>query len=96
VMTIGVGTTAGTTLDLDGFKVQTRLDEQVLQQIADVTAGTYQPAASADPGVVYDRLAERLVSRDEDIEITALVAGAGLILLVSGVVISLARSGRMP
>jgi Ca-activated chloride channel homolog len=96
VMTIGVGTTAGTTLDLDGFKVQTRLDEGLLQQIADVTAGTYQPATTADPGVVYDKLSERLVARDEDIEITALFAGAGLILLVSGVVISLARAGRMP
>ena len=36
------------------------------------------------------------MSRDEAIEITALVAGAGLILLVAGVAISLARAGRMP
>jgi hypothetical protein len=36
------------------------------------------------------------VTRNEAIEITALVAGAGLILLVAGVVISLARAGRLP
>ena len=96
ILTIGVGTTAGTTLDLDGFKVQTALDESLLQQVSDLTKGTYAPATSADPGTVYSGLAERLVSRDEAIEITALVAGAGLILLVAGVAISLARAGRMP
>ncbi len=96
ILTIGVGTAAGTTLDLDGFKVQTALDESLLQGISQLTEGIYQPAASADPASVYDRLAERLVTRDESIEITALVAGAGLILLVAGVVISLARSGRLP
>jgi Ca-activated chloride channel family protein len=96
ILTIGVGTAAGTTLDLDGFKVQTALDESLLQEISQLTEGIYQPAASADPASVYDRLAERLVTRDESIEITALVAGAGLILLVAGVVISLARAGRLP
>jgi Ca-activated chloride channel homolog len=96
ILTIGVGTTAGTTLDLDGFRVQTALDESILKQVAAMTKGTYQPAASLDPGAIYDQLSERLVARDENLEITALVAGAGLILLISGVVISLARSGRLP
>jgi Ca-activated chloride channel family protein len=96
VMTIGVGTTAGTTLDLDGFRVQTALDENLLKQVAALTKGTYQPAASLNPNAVYDQLAERLVARDEHIEITALVAGLGLVLLVAGVAVSLARTGRLP
>ncbi len=96
ILTVGVGTTGGTTLDLDGFRVQTSLDEALLQQVSSVTDGTYQPAASADPGAVYTNLSARLVSRDEEIEVTALVAGAGLILLVAGVITSLARSGRLP
>ena len=96
VMTIGVGTPAGTTLDLDGFRVLTQLDEGLLRQIADMTAGTYQPATELDPGAVYGKLAEHLVSRDEEVELTALVAGAGLILLIAGVAISLARTGRLP
>jgi len=96
ILTIGVGTTAGTTLDLDGFRVQTALDESLLQQVAAVTKGTYQAATKLDPGAIYDQLAERLVARDQDIEITALVAGAGLILLLCGAAISLARSGRLP
>jgi Ca-activated chloride channel family protein len=96
ILTIGVGTAAGASLDLDGFRVQTQLDESLLRRIADVTAGTYQPAASSDPAAVYDTLAERLVTRDEAIEITALVAAVGLLVLVGGVVVSLTRSGRLP
>ena len=96
ILTIGVGTAGGATLDLDGFRVQTRLDEALLQQIADVTAGRYQPAVSADPGLVYRGLAEHLVSRDESVELTALVAGVGLVLLIAGVAVSFARSGRLP
>jgi Ca-activated chloride channel family protein len=96
IVTIGVGTTAGTTLDLDGFRVQTALDENLLEQVAATTKGIYQPATKLDPGAIYDQLAERLVARDQDIEITALVAGAGLILLLCGAAISLARSGRLP
>jgi Ca-activated chloride channel family protein len=96
ILTIGVGTAAGTTLDLDGFRVQTSLDEALLQQVADTTAGTYQPATQLNPGAVYDQLAKHLVARDEDIELTALVAGAGLLLLVLGVGLSLVRTGRLP
>jgi Ca-activated chloride channel family protein len=96
ILTVGVGTTAGTTLDLDGFRVQTALDEQLLQQVAALTKGVYQPATSVNPDTIYDQLAERLVARDQDIEITALVALVGVILLVAGVTASLARSGRLP
>jgi Ca-activated chloride channel family protein len=96
IETVGIGTAAGTTLDLDGFQVQTQLDEALLRQIADLTDGTYQPAADADPAAVYATLAERLVARDESIEVTALVAGAGLLLLVVAGVASMARSGRLP
>ena len=96
IVTVGIGTTAGTTLDLDGFRVQTRLEEDALRQVADLTAGTYRPAAELDPAAVYDGLARNLVARDEAIEVTALVAGAGLILLTAGVLLSLVRLGRLP
>jgi Ca-activated chloride channel family protein len=96
IVTVGVGTTAGATLDLDGFRVQTRLDEDALRQVADLTAGTYKPAAELDAATVYDGLARNLVARDEGLELTALVAALGLVLLVLGAVGSLARSGRLP
>jgi Ca-activated chloride channel family protein len=96
ILTVGVGTAAGTTLDLDGFRVQTSLDEAALRAIADTTTGTYQPAASADPGVAYRDLAEHLVTRNEDVELTAVVAGLGIALLLAGVGLSFVRAGRLP
>jgi Ca-activated chloride channel family protein len=96
IETIGVGTAAGSTLDLDGFRVQTQLDETLLRQIADMTAGTYEPAANADPAAIYASLGRNLVARDESIEITAVVAGVGLVLLIAAGILSLARSGRLP
>ncbi|HEY4189989.1 MAG TPA: VWA domain-containing protein, partial [Candidatus Limnocylindrales bacterium] len=44
IVTIGVASAAGADLDLDGFKVHTQLDAATLQQIADVTAGSYHAA----------------------------------------------------
>ena len=96
VLTIGVGTAGGATLDLDGFRVQTALDENLLKQVAEMTEGSYQAAADLDAGRVYDQLSRHLVARDEAVELTALVAGVGLVLLLSGVMLSLIRTGRLP
>jgi Ca-activated chloride channel family protein len=96
IVTVGVGTAAGTTLDLDGFRVQSALDEAALRQVSDLTAGTYQAGDAVDPSAIYDQLARHLVARDETLELTALVAGAGLILLIGATVLSLARTGRLP
>jgi Ca-activated chloride channel family protein len=95
VVTLGVGTAQGTTLDLDGFRVQTKLDQATLQSIADRTDGAYLPLADATAGV-YDQLSRALVVRDENVELTGLVAAIGLALLIGGVAISLARGGRLP
>ena len=96
IVTVGVGTTAGTTVDLDGFKVQTALDEGMLQQVADLTAGSYQPAASLDVPAIYQGLATHLVARETDVELTGLLSALGLAFLLAGAGISLARGGRLP
>jgi Ca-activated chloride channel family protein len=96
IITVGIGTTAGTTLDLDGFRVQTKLDEAALQQIASTTSGTYLTADDAAKAGVYDQLARALVVRDEGLELTGLVAAGGLLLLAIGTAVSLARGGRLP
>jgi len=96
IVTLGVGTAAGTTLDLDGFRVHSALDETALRQVSDLTAGTYQAADAVDPAAVYDQLAEHLVARDESVELTAVVAAGGLVLLLGATVVSLARTGRLP
>jgi Ca-activated chloride channel family protein len=98
IVTVGVGTAAGATLDLDGFKVQSSLDEAALQQIADTTKGTYYAGADSAAAAtgVYDQLARSLVVRSEPLEVTAVVAGLGLLLVIAGVAVSLVRTGRMP
>jgi Ca-activated chloride channel family protein len=96
IVTLGVGTPAGSTLDLDGFRVQTRLDEATLQAIADRTEGSYQPADDGAHGGVYDELARALVIRNEGVELTGLVGAAGLVLLIVAAAVSLARGGRLP
>jgi Ca-activated chloride channel homolog len=94
---VGEGTTDGVALDLDGFQVQSRLDEATLTRIADVTAGTYVPPGDPDPAAaVYADLERRIVARSEEQELTALVAALGLLLLVAGTALSLVRTGVVP
>jgi Ca-activated chloride channel homolog len=95
--TVGIGSAAGTTLTVGGFKVHTQLDEATLKQVAQVTGGTYISAANAqDLTKVYTNLASRLVVKPQIIEVTALFAGGGTLLLMLGAVASLAWLGRLP
>jgi Ca-activated chloride channel family protein len=88
--TLGFGTLAGTTLELDGFMVHTALDEATLQQIAEAAGGAYYAAQNqADPQAVYANLAPQLVVKSETMEVTSLVAGAGLLILLLGSLFSL-------
>ena len=97
LLVVGVGSTDGATLELDGFAVDTRLDEATLARLADLTAGTYVPPGEADhAGAVYADLERRLVARTEEQELTAIVAALGLALLVVGTALSLARTGHVP
>jgi len=97
IVAVGIGTPQGVTLDLDGFRVETRLDEATLQGLADVTAGSYAAATDGDPAAgIYDELARALVVREESIELTGLIAAIGLGLLLAGTGISLLRGGRLP
>ena len=95
--TVGIGTTAGTTLTVGGFKVHTQLDAATLQQVAQVTGGTYIPADSAQTLTnAYGDLCSRLVAKPQTIEVTAIFAGGGTLLLVLGALSSLFWLGRLP
>ncbi len=97
VFTVGLGSPDGATLDLNGFKVHTQLNEALLRQIAQVTDGAYHPAADqADLTSVYDQLDTQLVVRPEAIELTSLFAGAGIVVLALGGLCSLLWLGRLP
>jgi Ca-activated chloride channel family protein len=90
VDTVGIGTTDGITLEVEGFSVHSALDEAALQEIAAVTGGTYYPAAD------YDDVGARFVVRQETFELTPVFAAVGFVLLLVGAVASLRWVGRVP
>lgn len=97
IYAVGLGSTAGTSLQLDGFTVHTQLDEASLKAIAELTGGAYFSAADqADLREVYDTLDTRLVVRAEATEVTSLFAGAGVIILALGGLASVLWLGRTP
>lgn len=97
VYTVGLGSAEGTTLELDGFNVHTQLDEAMLQQIAQVSGGTYHRALDPDALTgIYDDVAAQLVVRAQEMEVTSLLAGAGIVLLLLGGALSLVWFGRVP
>ena len=97
IFPVGLGTEAGTTIEVEGFRVHSRLDEPSLRQIAALTNGTYYAASDPDQlASVYDDIGTRFVIRPEATEITSFVAGAGLVLLVLGSLGSLLWLGRAP
>jgi Ca-activated chloride channel homolog len=94
---IGVGTTDGATLDLEGFSVRSRLDEETLRGITELTGGRYISAEQTDElESVYSNLAPALVMKEQSTEVTALFAGVGMLILVLGGSLSLFWLGRVP
>lgn len=97
VYTIGIGSSAGAPLRIDGFTIQSRLDEATLQQIAQRTDGAYFNAGDEDElRAVYGSLGSQLVVRPELTELTAIFSGAGLLVLLLGGLCSLLWFGRLP
>lgn len=94
---LGFGTTAGTTLEIDGYQVHTAMDEDMLQQVADTAGGSYyNPEQEADPQAIYANLSPDLVIKTDTIEITAVFAGAGLVILLLGAALSMLWFNRLP
>jgi Ca-activated chloride channel family protein len=97
IYTIGIGSSAGTTLNIKGFMVHTQLDETLLQQISSLTNGAYYNAESAqDLLKVYDNIQSQLVIKPEKTEVTSILAGAGVFVLLVGGAFSLFWFGRIP
>jgi Ca-activated chloride channel family protein len=97
IFTIGIGSAAGADLDIDGFTVHTQLDEAALQQISQATNGAYYNAQSEqDMNNIYDSIHPQLVIKPEKMEITALFAGASILVLLAGGAFSLMWFSRLP
>jgi Ca-activated chloride channel homolog len=97
IYTVGIGSPTGVILEVNGFRVHTQLDEAMLQQIATLTDGTYYHATdTAELHAIYDGLDLRLSVAPETIELTAVFAGASVLLLAVGGLTSLLWLGRLP
>ncbi len=97
IFTVGIGTEAGTTLDVEGFQVHSRLDEPVLQAMSEMTGGAYVRVADpAELTAIYDEIETRFVTRAEEMEVTSLFAGAGVLILMAGAIAGFVWLGRLP
>ncbi len=97
IYTIGLGSTEGTTLEVEGFTVHTQLNEPLLQQIARITGGAYYNATDEETlRAVYGNLEPELVVKPEKMEVTSIFAGAGILVLLLGGTFSLLWFGRVP
>jgi Ca-activated chloride channel family protein len=95
--TVGIGTAAGTTLEVEGFMVHSQLDEPMLREISRITDGAYYGAENpAELSAIYEGIDTRLVIRPEPMEVTSLFAGVGVLVLLIGSVTSLLWLRRLP
>ena len=95
--TVGIGSPQGTTLHINGFTVHTQLDEATLQQISQLTGGSYYNAQSTqDLRKIYDNINPRVVITPQKTEVTSVFAGASILIMLIGGVFSLLWFGRLP
>jgi Ca-activated chloride channel family protein len=97
IFTVGIGSAAGIPLHVNGFNVFTRLDEPTLQAIAQISGGAYYNAVNQDDlRAIYENLDLQLVIKPEEMEVTALFAGVGVLALLIGGFLSLLWFSRLP
>jgi Ca-activated chloride channel family protein len=94
--TVGVGTTAGTTVDVDGYRLYTALNENILKSIARTTGGAYHPASDASElDGVASTIDLRLTVANRHIPLAGAFIALALVLLAAGAVLTIFRSGRV-
>jgi len=94
--TVGVGTTAGTTVEVDGYHLFTALDVSTLKSIAQATGGTYHPASDASElNGISSSINLRLTVTHEPLPLAGAFIALALALLAAGAVLTVARTGRV-
>ena len=96
VYPVGIGSSEGTVVKIDGFNVATKLDEDLLTNIASVSDGAYFQAADETALVkVYGQIDLHFTAQRKLTEVTGLVAAASTVLLFVGAALSLVWTGRL-
>jgi Ca-activated chloride channel family protein len=97
IYTVGIGTPAGTDITVEGFTIHSQLDESLMRSIAQDTGGNYYSAANEkELFKIYNDLKPKLTVKTQEMEITSLFAGVGMLALLIGGVLSLLWFGRVP
>ena len=96
VHTVGIGTEAGTTVQIGGFSVATALDSDLLKQVATTTDGSYHEAKdSAGLAAISKSINLRFKVISQHTEITAMFSAAAMVLLIAGALLSVLWFGRV-
>jgi Ca-activated chloride channel homolog len=90
IFTVGIGSTRGDIVGVEGRSFRVGLDEDGLKKIALITAGQYFRAENErDLVAIYRTLSARLMVEKDMTEITALVAAAAMVVLLTAGMLSL-------
>jgi Ca-activated chloride channel family protein len=93
---IGVGTAAGTTVEVEGYQLHTALDAERLTAIAQTTGGGYHPASdTAQLDGVASTIDLRLTVSQQDVPLAGGFTLAALTLLAVGALLTVVRTGRL-
>ncbi len=96
IYTVGVGSLEGAIITVEGFTVHSQLNEAALQEIADISGGKYYYAGdNEDLQRIYADLQPRLAIKPEQLEVTSIFAGIGMLAFLIGGALSLLWFGRI-
>lgn len=94
--TVGVGTAAGTTVDVEGYHLFTGLDASTLKSISQATGGSYHPASTASElNGIASSINLRLTVTNQPLPLAGALIALALVLLAAGAVLTVARTGRV-
>jgi Ca-activated chloride channel family protein len=97
VFTVGIGSEEGAIVRIQGRAIRTRLDEQTLRSIAEMTDAEYYNAQTESDLVnVYEQLSTNLVLKTEQTEVTAYVTAIAVVLSLIAGFLSLIWFNRLP
>jgi Ca-activated chloride channel family protein len=96
IETVGVGTVDGTTIEVDKYQIATALNEELLTEIAETTAGSYHRAEDAKAlGAIYRSLDLRTTMKEELLELTGAAVVIAVLLLTIGGLLMINWYGRI-
>ena len=94
--TVGVGTVAGTTVDVAGYHLFTALSVSTLTSISQATGGTYHPASDASElNGIASSIELRLTVTRQPLPLAGAFIALALALLAAGAMLTVVRTGRV-